>query len=112
MRVILGAISFFCALAAAAGHVSASNVTIDAVLAGYDHGGIFLELTTDIPNPANCSNTAIKPKVVAVIPARSDVGHVLSIALTAKTLDSSLDIDIYDDICFSDWAVVRKLKLK
>ena len=113
MRAILGAILISFSLTAAAGIVTATNVKIDAVLTGYDHGGIFLELTTDAPKPASCSNTAsVNTTTVAVIPGRSDVGHVLSIALTAKTLDATLDIDIYDDICFGNWAVVRKLRLK
>jgi len=41
---------------AAAGAVPSNDHEVLAVMSGYDHKGMFLETSTDIANPNNCSN--------------------------------------------------------
>lgn len=78
---------------ASAGYVQSIDLNISEVLTGYSHKGVFVESSVDLPNPENCPEHSYgSPRLVAVIPDRNNVDHVLSIALAAKVSNSLVDI--------------------
>lgn len=113
IRKFLIAMAAALPIAASAGTVSSNGHRVEAVMSGYEHKGMFIETLSDLPNPNNCSNWNTGSKrIIAAIPSRSEVDHVLSLALAAKFSQGAVDILVYDDICFENWPVLRRIKVK
>ena len=112
-RILIGLLGVIVSSYAVAGNVSSNGHIVTAVMSGYEHKGMFLETSKDLANPADCPNwTSTSKRIIAAIPARSEVDHVLSVALAAKLSQSELDIAVYDDICHEGWPVLRRIKIK
>ena len=97
--------------AALSGVVSQGELKVSNVMAGYATGEIYFAVDNTPVNSANCSNTSENNMVLIVDPDKSDVSLVLSILLTANTIDKEIDIQVYDDACKNGYAVIRRVKI-
>lgn len=91
-----------------AGQVTQGDLKVTKVMAGYQEGQIYFYVDKTPQNPKNCSSTN-DGKVLVVDPNRSDVSHVLSVLLTAKASNSSVEVQIYDDYCYGGYAAIRRV---
>ena len=90
------------------------DAKVTAVMSGYSHGGIFFAIDKKVPNNGGCPKYGSSSKyVVGVDPNKSNVAHVLSVVLTAKTTGSIIDVRIYGSgACFEGWPVLDRIKVK
>ncbi|WP_157771171.1 hypothetical protein [Shewanella algae] len=92
-----------------AGQVTQSNLRVTKVMAGYSGGEIYFFVDKLPNNPRKCANPYSDYNILVVDPARSDISQVLSVLLTAKVSNSNIEIQVYDDYCFNEHAVVRRV---
>lgn len=111
-RIFIGFLSVVASSIAMAGSVSSNGHKVTAVMSGYEHKGMFIETSGDLVNPNNYSNWINSSKrTIAAIPARSEVDHVLSLALAAKFAQSDVDMLVYDNICHEGWPVLHRIRV-
>ncbi len=92
-----------------AGQVTQGGLKVTKVLTGYSNGEAFFVLNNTPLNPNDCSATASSFKTSAIDLAKSDVSQVLSVLLTVFTSGKEVEVQIYDDRCFSSHAVIRRV---
>ena len=92
-----------------AGTVAQGGLKVTKVMAGYQTGELYFHVDKDPLNPMECSNTSNNDHIFVVDPNKSDVSHVLSVLLTAKTTGSEIELLIYNDACFRGYAVIRRV---
>lgn len=91
-----------------AGQVTQGDIKITKVMAGYQDGQVYFYIDKTPLNPQNCTQSN-NGKVLVVDPNRSDVSHVLSVLLTAKASNANVEVQIYDDYCYSGYAAIRRV---
>ena len=94
-----------------AGHVTQSGLKITKVMAGYEGGEIYFFVDGIPKNPKGCASPNTGYNMLVVNPAKSDVPQVLSILLMAKAADSSIEVQIHDDQCFLNNAVIKRVAI-
>jgi len=100
----------FLSLPANAGTVTQSNLKVTKVMAGYVNNEVFFYIDKAPKNPKECSHSEVS-NILVVDPNKSDVSLVLSILLMAKATDSSIEVQIYDDTCSGNYAVIRRIAI-
>lgn len=109
--LILLAIQFCCAFHASADYATQNNVKIERVNVGYTGGEIYFSIDRTPTNPKSCSNTGSSNRLIAVDPNKSSTAQVLSALLIAQARGSLVELHIYDDSCFNNFAKLRRLSL-
>jgi len=105
------AIQFCCVFHVNAGYVTQNNVKIERVNVGYTGGEIYFSIDRTPSNPKSCSNTGSSNRLIAVDPNRSSTAQVLSALLSVQARGSLVELHIYDDSCFNNFAKLRRLSL-
>lgn len=95
----------------AAGQVTQSNLNVTKVMAGYSNGEIYFFVNNPPLNPKGCTAPKGNYNILAVDPARSDINQVLSILLMAKATNAKVEVQIYDNDCFNNHAVIRRVAI-
>jgi len=85
-----------------------NGLEVTEVYAGYEEKNAFFSVAGDIANPATCGVTK---SVIAVDPVRSDVNQALSLLLYAHASGKRVDIQIYNESCFSSHRIMRRVKV-
>ena len=79
-------------------------------MAGYANDEVFFYIDKAPKNPNGCSHSDVS-NILVVDPNKSNVSLVLSILLMAKATDSSIEIQIYDNTCSGNYAVIRRIAI-
>ena len=88
-----------------------SNTKVSKIYAGYFHKGIFFSIENlNSHNPAGCT-VGINESIFGADPSLSDVGHVLSVLLTAQSAGKTIEIHVYNDKCFDNHRVIRRVAI-
>lgn len=108
--LLLLAIMFISSVAYA-GQVTQSGLKVSKVMTGYQGGQIYFLVDKKPVNPKGCRSPDEGYNALVVDPQKSDVSQVLSVLLTAKVSRSNIEIQVYDDYCFDDYAVLKRVAI-
>lgn len=92
--------------AEAEAYTASYGLKVTAIYAGYSEKQAYFEVSGSIADPAECGGQPIK-----VDPARSDVGHVLSVLMYAQASEKTVDLHIYNESCEGGHRVLRRIKV-
>lgn len=110
MKIIILLLALM-SLPLAAGQVTQSNLKVTKVMAGYSNGEVYFFVNKSPLNPKGCDAPKVNYNILAIDPARSDINQALSILLMAKATNMNVEVQIYDDYCFNNHAVIRRIAL-
>ncbi|CCO50084.1 exported hypothetical protein [Vibrio nigripulchritudo SOn1] len=109
MKKLFVLLSALFSFALSAGQVTQTGLKVTKVMAGYPNGEVYFYVDKLPKNPKNCANPRSNHNILVVDPKRSDVSQVLSVLLTSKASHSNIEIQVYDDYCLNDYAVIRRV---
>ena len=92
-----------------AGYVTQGSLKVQRVQVGYAGGVMYFSIDKAPKNPRSCKNTSSSNRLVAVDPSKSEVSQVLAVLLSAQATKSSVELQIFDDTCLNDFAVLRRI---
>lgn len=96
---------------AVAGKVTQDDLKVTRVMTGYLSGEAFFLVDKPPANPNGCPGTTASYYVLAVDPSKSNVDQVVSVLLTAFVSGKNVEVQVYDDDCFSGHAVIRRVAI-
>ena len=106
--VILG----FGILSLGSNATSYTSSGVSKIYAGYTNKGVFFDATTSNSINVAACGAGLTANTFGVDPSLSDVSHVLSVLMYAQSTNKEVVIEFYDDKCFSNHRVIRKVAVK
>lgn len=110
LKLFLISIVFF-SFSAFAGQVTQGGLKVTKVMAGYDGGEVYFLVDRAPLNPKECASTTSSYYVLGVDPLKSNTDQVISVLLTALLTGKQVEIQVYDDDCLNQHAVIRRVAI-